>query len=257
MMAFSLTADGGATTRFARDLTIGFAYDPAVLGRIDEPTLAIHVVGGGPTERLPCRVDVAAHSLECTTGHFTELEIAGEQLPEPNPTRQRTQASMRKVAGENERDCACGEPDAERLLAERPTEPSSYRVRAPSLIKAAVDPRDSHGARSLTRFATFGPIEERGWRLDERPHPLGGRGTGQRYVEAREGEGRRLRPGRRQRRGELYGVVSPERVTNGEVGGPLREQAVDFDDDVAAPMGAKGARRRGEVGDASEAGGGR
>jgi len=84
--AFSLLANGGATTTFNEDIVITFRYDGATLGSVNERTLKLYIRrSNGTLEELPSTVDTVLRTITARTRHFTEFELSGSTLPEPTP----------------------------------------------------------------------------------------------------------------------------------------------------------------------------
>jgi hypothetical protein len=83
--AFTLEANGGATTRFSSDLTLEIAYDDAWLNGADPNSLGLYYRSGTTLVPLACRVDVGQHLLRCSTDHLTEFEFASGEIATPTP----------------------------------------------------------------------------------------------------------------------------------------------------------------------------
>jgi hypothetical protein len=83
--AFTLEANGGATTRFGSDVTLEVVYDDAWLNGADPASLAIYYRSGSTLIPLACGVDAGQHLLRCSTDHFTEFEFASGEIATPTP----------------------------------------------------------------------------------------------------------------------------------------------------------------------------
>ncbi|MEI8338030.1 MAG: hypothetical protein WCF92_02675, partial [bacterium] len=83
-----LTDASTLLSSFSNPLTLTMSYDPSTLGDIDVSTLKIqrYDEGTGWTELSNCSLDTTAHTVTCSTDHFSVFSLFGFKITLPTIT---------------------------------------------------------------------------------------------------------------------------------------------------------------------------